>query len=288
VGGGRGVARPPAEAPRVPEPRPPPHVRSESSASERTLSLKRQTRSRSRELRIFRLHESERSRFWQLVSRSLTRRLETRAEVATLRAPEPGRGDARAVRYPERERGVRTGGRREKRAVVTSGASGAAAATLAVARVQRQTHAFSFERRTRWREERAVVTSGASGAAAATLAVTRVQGQTHAFSFERRTQLRHRELRVFRRSSESIKTVQNAWSAPPQQLVWRSAPRPQTEAAAETAAIRPVAVPPQPSRTAGTAMPVTNFDAALLDRLTDDVIRRVERRVRIERERRGL
>lgn len=30
------------------------------------------------------------------------------------------------------------------------------------------------------------------------------------------------------------------------------------------------------------------FDAALVDRLTDDVIRRVERRVRIERERRGL
>lgn len=30
------------------------------------------------------------------------------------------------------------------------------------------------------------------------------------------------------------------------------------------------------------------FDAVLLDRLTDDVIRRVERRVRIERERRGL
>jgi hypothetical protein len=31
-----------------------------------------------------------------------------------------------------------------------------------------------------------------------------------------------------------------------------------------------------------------HFDAGLLDRLTDDIIRRVERRVRIERERRGL
>jgi hypothetical protein len=31
-----------------------------------------------------------------------------------------------------------------------------------------------------------------------------------------------------------------------------------------------------------------SVDARLLDRLTDDVIRRVERRIRIERERRGL
>jgi hypothetical protein len=36
------------------------------------------------------------------------------------------------------------------------------------------------------------------------------------------------------------------------------------------------------------ALRVTDLDPALLDRLTDDVIRRVERRVRIERERRGL
>jgi len=31
-----------------------------------------------------------------------------------------------------------------------------------------------------------------------------------------------------------------------------------------------------------------DFDPSLLNRLTDDVIRRVERRARIERERRGL
>ncbi len=36
------------------------------------------------------------------------------------------------------------------------------------------------------------------------------------------------------------------------------------------------------------AAPITVLDPALLDRLTDDVIRRVERRVRIERERRGV
>jgi hypothetical protein len=36
------------------------------------------------------------------------------------------------------------------------------------------------------------------------------------------------------------------------------------------------------------AMPVTKLDPALMDRLANDVIRRVEQRVRIERERRGL
>jgi hypothetical protein len=33
---------------------------------------------------------------------------------------------------------------------------------------------------------------------------------------------------------------------------------------------------------------MADLEPGLLDRLTDDVIRRVERRVRIERERRGL
>jgi len=44
-----------------------------------------------------------------------------------------------------------------------------------------------------------------------------------------------------------------------------------------------VAAVPQPN-----AQQITKLDPALVDRLTDDVIRRVERRVRIERERRGL
>jgi hypothetical protein len=38
----------------------------------------------------------------------------------------------------------------------------------------------------------------------------------------------------------------------------------------------------------GAAARITDLDPRLLDRVTDDVIRRVERRVRIERERRGL
>jgi hypothetical protein len=33
---------------------------------------------------------------------------------------------------------------------------------------------------------------------------------------------------------------------------------------------------------------MTTLDPGMMDRLTDDVIRRVERRVRIERERRGI
>jgi hypothetical protein len=32
----------------------------------------------------------------------------------------------------------------------------------------------------------------------------------------------------------------------------------------------------------------TTFDAAAVDRLTDDIVHRIERRMRIERERRGL
>jgi hypothetical protein len=36
------------------------------------------------------------------------------------------------------------------------------------------------------------------------------------------------------------------------------------------------------------AQQITSLDPRLVDRLTDDVIRRVEQRVRIERERRGL
>jgi hypothetical protein len=39
---------------------------------------------------------------------------------------------------------------------------------------------------------------------------------------------------------------------------------------------------------AAAAIPITKLDPALMDRLANDVIRRVEQRVRIERERRGL
>jgi hypothetical protein len=47
----------------------------------------------------------------------------------------------------------------------------------------------------------------------------------------------------------------------------------------------PVSRQPTPS---AALLKLTDIDPRLMDRLTDDVIRRVERRVRIERERRGL
>jgi hypothetical protein len=59
--------------------------------------------------------------------------------------------------------------------------------------------------------------------------------------------------------------------------VWPSA------APTQEAEARPIVTP---QRT--TPLQFGDLDASLLDRLTDDVIRRVERRVRIERERRGL
>jgi hypothetical protein len=46
--------------------------------------------------------------------------------------------------------------------------------------------------------------------------------------------------------------------------------------------------PAAPPVRAAASQTVMKLDPALVDRLADDVIRRVERRVRIERERRGL
>jgi hypothetical protein len=47
-------------------------------------------------------------------------------------------------------------------------------------------------------------------------------------------------------------------------------------------------IDPAPRSDAATAGLVTKLDPALMDRLANDVIRRMEKRVRIERERRGL
>lgn len=88
-----------------------------------------------------------------------------------------------------------------------------------------------------------------------------------------------------------------------EELVWRRAQRPSTEVvdlehqqAAFDSFDRPAARSSQsqeavnsslsPERAA--VMQITKLDPGLLDRLTDDVIRRVEQRVRIERQRRGL
>jgi hypothetical protein len=88
------------------------------------------------------------------------------------------------------------------------------------------------------------------------------------------------------------------------ELVWRRARRSPDDAPSEgrhpdlpssstRASARSVPTPAAANEAPGraeraAATSVTNLDPALLDRLTDDVIRRVERRVRIERERRGL
>lgn len=89
----------------------------------------------------------------------------------------------------------------------------------------------------------------------------------------------------------------------PADLIWRTAPH---TAAAVVDREAPFAahVPPRPVPLAVRSTPDTSpvdahkarppvlsaasVDARLLDRLTDDVIRRIERRIRIERERRGL
>jgi len=85
-----------------------------------------------------------------------------------------------------------------------------------------------------------------------------------------------------------------------EELVWRRASRPAPESIPEEqhatpstsmqrTSMRHDATHPVSARAERPVTPqITKFDPALLDRLTDDVIRRVERRMRIERERRGL
>ncbi len=91
---------------------------------------------------------------------------------------------------------------------------------------------------------------------------------------------------------------------PPPALVWRRARQNSTEATGEVTrpdappfprhAAAPSsegqdAAPGAPARTErSAALQVTNLDPGLLERLTDSVVRQVERRVRIERERRGI
>lgn len=90
----------------------------------------------------------------------------------------------------------------------------------------------------------------------------------------------------------------------PPDLVWRAAPqspagshgeglRPDLSASSQRSPARvfpaPETAPEAPPRSGRPAAPqVMNLDSGMLDRLADDVIRRVEKRARIERERRGL
>jgi hypothetical protein len=89
----------------------------------------------------------------------------------------------------------------------------------------------------------------------------------------------------------------------PVDLVWRGAahisPQPpgngwsRVDAALPPSAVTRTSVqdppPVDPARIAkAAALKLTDFDPGLVEQLTEDVIRRVDRRVRIERERRGL
>ena len=90
----------------------------------------------------------------------------------------------------------------------------------------------------------------------------------------------------------------------PVPLVWRNAGSEGARASSSSSSrpLEAVMPPPAPSQVQGVTpasaavepqlrrLPVrtTDFEPGVLDRLTDDVIRRVERRARIERERRGL
>jgi hypothetical protein len=123
--------------------------------------------------------------------------------------------------------------------------------------------------------------------------------------FQTHTPIGRRELQVPRRPAPIADTRRAPASTTTQQVIVRSPEivyrrelRPRTEIAGQPLHPSPA---PSPARSVvrqetasevsakrPAALRVTDLDPALLDRLTDDVIRRVEKRVRIERERRGL
>lgn len=91
-----------------------------------------------------------------------------------------------------------------------------------------------------------------------------------------------------RHGVQEATTSQRVPPGRPPELLWRSAPRPPAEIVAETRRADSRSTPALPTAPERAALQLKDFDGPLLDRLTDDVIRRVERRARIERERRGL
>lgn len=133
--------------------------------------------------------------------------------------------------------------------------------TFSTTRVDRHRH----DRLTEWRDRRG---------ATATTAVGRDAGA--------------RGARVFRPVEIAWRTPGGAVTTHDQAAPRRSfdaltqTPQPTT---AQSAAV-PVMVASEAKRPA--VLQISDLDASVVDRLTDDVIRRVERRVRIERERRGM
>ena len=118
-----------------------------------------------------------------------------------------------------------------------------------------------------------------------------------------------RELR-YRTGTNRDAVLQRSWRSPsqqqngvrPAQLVWRREPKPPSSTVQDAPEIATSTIMPSGTRFPNTPPSLTHdqpvvaasqihqatLDAGFMDRLTDDVIRRVERRVRIERERRGL
>jgi hypothetical protein len=84
--------------------------------------------------------------------------------------------------------------------------------------------------------------------------------------------------------------AQSSWSARAVEQVWHHAAA-LPDAAAPTPTWREAlaaAPEPAPTRSAAPATGAASLDPAVAERLADDVVRRVERQLRIERERRGL
>lgn len=109
---------------------------------------------------------------------------------------------------------------------------------------------------------------------------------------ERQTRIRTAESRHFHlhvSSRHRVQEISVRYAAPVRraEIVWRNAPPRAAEVAAGIAPVRatvPLEIAAPPARPSPR---MKDFDPALLDRLTDDVIRRVQRRARIERERHG-
>jgi hypothetical protein len=95
---------------------------------------------------------------------------------------------------------------------------------------------------------------------------------------------------VVRRRRRAVERIEPRPRQAPE-MVWRTRPRTGSTSSPEGVVSSETTV--APSRPSGrpepaTAVAATSLHPQILDRLAEDVIRRVERRVRIERERRGL
>ncbi|MCV9961734.1 hypothetical protein OIU34_07440 [Pararhizobium sp. BT-229] len=99
------------------------------------------------------------------------------------------------------------------------------------------------------------------------------------------------------RGARDLRSEMPAATLPPASLEWRKQPNAAERMTADAGRDAEEAARPVAGRTSSGSMPgsqparpgaATMFDPAVVERLVDDVIRRIDRRGRIERERRGL